>query len=409
MIDHINIRNFQSLQDVSLDLKPLTVIVGPSSSGKSAFIRALRALAANRRGTDFITHGERISSISAHLTSSDPLRTGTVTLTRSTQTSPNSYTVIPDDPNHPLHPKAEFTKLGGDVPAPVSEFLGIPTEQIALSIAGQFDKPYLLDASGTEVARTLGALTNAHIILSAARESNRQKLSTSQTLRTRADDLDAIKQRIPEFQALKAQREALQRAEDAIAAARALKDRIDRLTALTETVIIAEQRIPALTQALAAIPSLADIEQYVTRYYEAERKLTKFQFIWETVTLEARKIKSARETLATIPDSENIDAAAERLSNATEALQAYGYAQQAVTRAEEAVAERSVALERRAQEFTDAKAALTEAMQGISAGFAEYFRTQARKLHLLDNAEVEAIEVEEAAALAARYLATLDS
>ena len=403
MIDKISIHNFQSLQDVSLELKPLTVIVGPSSSGKSAFIRALRALAANRRGTDFITHGERISSISAHLTSSDPLRTGTVTLTRSTQTSPNSYTVIPDDPNHPLHPKAEFTKLGGDVPAPVSEFLGIPTEQIALSIAGQFDKPYLLDASGTEVARTLGALTNAHIILSAARESNRQKLSTSQTLRTRADDLDAIKQRIPEFQALKAQREALQRAEDAIAAARALKDRIDRLTALTETVLIAEQRIPALTQALAAIPSLVDIEQYVTRYYEAERKLTKFQFIWETVTLEARKIKSARETLATIPDSENIDAAAERLSNATEALQAYGYAQQAVTRAEEAVAERSVALERRAQEFTDAKAALTEAMQGISAGFAEYFRAQSKTLKSDD-----LLDLEEAAALAARYLATLD-
>lgn len=403
MIDKISIHNFQSLQDVSLELKPLTVIVGPSSSGKSAFIRALRALAANRRGTDFITHGERISSISAHLTSSDPLRTGTVTLTRSTQTSPNSYTVIPDDPNHPLHPKAEFTKLGGDVPAPVSEFLGIPTEQIALSIAGQFDKPYLLDASGTEVARTLGALTNAHIILSAARESNRQKLSTSQTLRTRADDLDAIKQRIPEFQALKAQREALQRAEDAIAAARALKDRIDRLIALTETVLIAEQRIPALTQALAAIPSLADIEQYVTRYYEAERKLTKFQFIWETVTLEARKIKSARETLATIPDSENIDAAAERLSRARKSLQAYLDTQEAVTRAEEAVAERSALLERIDSEFTHAKAALSEAMQGISAGFAEYFKAQSKTL------QVDGLlELEEAAALAARYLATLD-
>ena len=404
MIDKISIHNFQSLQDVTIDLKPLTVIVGPSSSGKSAFIRALRALAANRRGTDFITHGERTASISAHLTSSDPLRTGTVTLTRSTQTSPNSYTVIPDDPNHPLHPKAEFTKLGGDVPAPVSEFLGIPIPQVPLSIAGQFDKPYLLDASGTEVARTLGALTNAHIILSAARESNRQKLSTSQTLRTRADDLDAIKQRIPEFQALKAQREALQRAEDAIAAARALKDRIDRLTALTETVIIAEQRIPALTQALAAIPSLVDIEQYVTRYYEAERRLSKFQTIWETVAIEARKIKSARETLATIPDSENIDAAAERLSRARKSLQAYLDTQEAVSRAEEAVAERSALLERRAQEFDAAKQSLTEAMHGISAGFAEYFRTQSKTLQVDD-----LLELEEAAALAARYVATLDA
>ena len=67
-----------------------------------------------------------------------------------------------------------------------------------------------------------------------------------------------------------------------------------------------------------------------------------------------------------------------------------------------------MALERRAQEFDAAKRSLTEAMQGISAGFADYFRAQARRLHLLDNAETEAIEVEEAAALAARYLATLD-
>ena len=185
-----------------------------------------------------------------------------------------------------------------------------------------------------------------------------------------------------------------------------MKDRIDRLTALTETVIIAEQRIPALTQALAAIPSLADVEQYVTRYYEAERKLTKFQFIWETVTLEARKIKSARETLASIPDSENIDAAAERLSNATEALQAYGYAQQAVTRAEEAVAERSALLERRAHELDAAKQSLTEAMQGISAGFAEYFKAQS--LTIKRERDTDWIDVSEASRLAARYLATLD-
>lgn len=407
MIDHIAIRNFQSLQDITLDLKPLTVIVGPSSSGKSAFIRALRALAANRRGTDFITHGERTSSISAHLTSNDPERCGTVTLTRSTQTSPNSYTLIPDDPNHPLHPKAEFTKLGGDVPVPVSEFLGIPTEQIALSVAGQFDKPYLLDASGTEVARTFGALTNAHIILNAARESNRQKLSSSQTLRTRADDLDAIKQRIPEFQALKAQREALTRAEDALAAARALKDRIYRLIALTETVLIAEQRIPALQQALAAIPSFTDIEAHVTSYYAAERAITKFQFIWETVTIEARKIKSARETLASIPDSENIDAAAERLSNASGALQAYRRCQETVIDAQRAVDERSAALTKRTEEFTSAKEALSTAMQGISAGFLDYFRAQSKTYKR--ERDVDWIGAEEAAALAARYVATLDA
>jgi energy-coupling factor transporter ATP-binding protein EcfA2 len=145
MLNRIEIRNFQSLVHVDLDLAPLTVIVGPSSSGKSAFIRSMRALHENRRGTAFITHGERVASISAHL------EQGIVTLTRSTQTAPNHYTVIPSDPAHPLYPKAEFSKLGGDVPSEVSEFLGIAPDEVPLSIASQFDKPYLLEPSQARI------------------------------------------------------------------------------------------------------------------------------------------------------------------------------------------------------------------------------------------------------------------
>lgn len=40
----IRVQGFQSLYDVSLDLGGFTVIVGPSSSGKSAFIRSVKAV-----------------------------------------------------------------------------------------------------------------------------------------------------------------------------------------------------------------------------------------------------------------------------------------------------------------------------------------------------------------------------
>src|SRR5258708_20568027 len=61
----LQIRNFQSLKKIDLDLLPLTVIVGPSSSGKSALVRALKVLSSNERGADFITNGESSCSISA--------------------------------------------------------------------------------------------------------------------------------------------------------------------------------------------------------------------------------------------------------------------------------------------------------------------------------------------------------
>lgn len=355
-IDRIEIQNFQSLSHVSLNLAPLTVIVGPSSSGKSAFIRALRTLVANRRGHDFITHGERTASISAHIASTDPLRSGTVTLTRSTATSPNAYTLIPDDPAHPLHPKAEFTKLGGDVPTPISAFLGIPTDQISLVVASQFDKPYLLDAPGTEVARTLGALTNAHIILNGSRESNRRKLTSAQTLRTRSADLEAIRSRIPEFRALKDQRSALDRAEDLLQDAYDTQRALSQVTRLTDDLTIAQQRIPALREQLASIPEPADLEEIISAFLEARKRLSRYQ-----------------DTLKAIAD------------------------------AQRAVAARREALEAAAQDHEDAKASVLTAMQGISQGFLDYFEKHAKTI---SGAQ---IDVDEAARLSARYVAQLDS
>jgi DNA repair ATPase RecN len=362
VIQHIAIRNFQSLQDIDLDLAPLTVIVGPSSSGKSAFIRAMLALVRNRRGTDFITHGEHTASISATFSSTHPLHNGIVTLTRSTRTAPNSYTLIPSDPAHPLHPKAEFTKLGGDVPSDISSFIGIPTDLAPLAIASQFDKPYLLDAPGTEVARVFGSLTNAHIILNGARESNRQKFTASQTLRTRAADLAAIKERIPEFQSLKQQRAALDTAEALIAEARVTQQRIADLQRLADTLDIAEQAIPALQSTLASIPEPLDIDALVDDLVRAQKRL-------EQYTDAIGAIQRART--------------------------AHSAAEQAFQLAED--------------QHNQAIALVRTGMQDIASGFETYMREHGKSIEDRSAGAFDTIDVAEAANLAARYAAQLDS
>ncbi|MDE0298747.1 MAG: AAA family ATPase [Candidatus Poribacteria bacterium] len=43
-LEKVHIRNYLSLQDVELPLKPLTVLVGPNASGKSNVLKALRLL-----------------------------------------------------------------------------------------------------------------------------------------------------------------------------------------------------------------------------------------------------------------------------------------------------------------------------------------------------------------------------
>jgi exonuclease SbcC len=59
----LEVVNFQSLKDVRLQLGKLTVIVGPSSSGKSALVRALRVLVQNGRGSGYVRHGSSSAAV----------------------------------------------------------------------------------------------------------------------------------------------------------------------------------------------------------------------------------------------------------------------------------------------------------------------------------------------------------
>lgn len=61
-LDAIRLRNFRGFKDVTLELKPLTVLLGPNSSGKSSFGHALAAAAhCQRRDT-----GSQRPTLSAH-------------------------------------------------------------------------------------------------------------------------------------------------------------------------------------------------------------------------------------------------------------------------------------------------------------------------------------------------------
>ena len=44
MINHLTVQNFKSLHHITVDLKPLTIIIGPNASGKSNLLDALEAI-----------------------------------------------------------------------------------------------------------------------------------------------------------------------------------------------------------------------------------------------------------------------------------------------------------------------------------------------------------------------------
>lgn len=243
MIETIEVRNFQSLRSVDLEIGRFTVIVGPSSSGKSALMRAIKTLASNSRGVPYISHGAKSASVMAST------ERGRITLERSGKAT-DSYTIVDETGK-----AARFTKLAGSVPPEVSAFLGIDpiSDDQSLQYASQFDRPYLLTDSGASVAAKLGQLTNVSVLFEVSREATRLKSEAARSLKVREADAEALKATLSEFRNLPAQVAALEAAEALATKLEALSNARARLERTIETLEIAEAALDSAERTLGRL------------------------------------------------------------------------------------------------------------------------------------------------------------
>lgn len=241
MLSKIEVRNFQSIEHLDIELGPLTVLVGQSNVGKSAFTRAIRMLTSNARGTSFIRHGQQVCTVSA------TLDRGTVTLKKGKGS--DEYITVPSDPDSP---QRTYTKLGGAVPEEVTEFIGIAPKD-AINYAGQFDRPYMLADTGGDVARALGGLTGVNVVFEGASESRKRQLRSAATLRDRQGTLTDTMGKIDDYRPLKGWSAALKRAEEALETVQGAARRLEDLTDAVDD-------YEAAQRTLANVDPLADAD-----------------------------------------------------------------------------------------------------------------------------------------------------
>lgn len=340
-LTHLRVKDFQSLHDVELTLAPLTIVVGPSSSGKSALIRALKTLTANARGSAFVStwatktvieadFADRVTGSIHEPDGYQPL--GSLTLTRSAKTGDDSYVISRTATSLSTstpHAQDTYTKLSGTVPPEVTAFLRVePTpESLALHFASQFDRPYLLGDSPAEVARTFAQLTNAHVIFAAAREANRSRLQAAQTLKIRVNDLLPITAQIPGIRHLAAQRAHLSQAEAALLTASDLHTHIKNLQAHRTALQWADETIVSLALTLARpVPTLT----VLTAAHSAYQRLTALTLalsaaslsMERTAPLLARSVPNLAPVLQANDDLSRYRAALTALTVATHAHRA---------------------------------------------------------------------------------------
>lgn len=244
MINSLDVRNFQSLRTVHLDLGPFTVIVGDSNCGKSALVRSIQALASNVRGSSIVTHGYKLASVSAV--------TDSATVTFVKGDGQGCYRLAE------AGGEKEFTKLAGEVPAQVSEALELDPvkEGMSLNFAPQHEPPFLLTSSGSVVARTLGELTKVSTVLEAVREANRRRTSFSGDLKLRVKDLDSVNSSMAVVAELSARKDAIDEVAKLLEDIKSLESEISALSSLAEV----------LEKADIEVPEVHDISEVVQAY-----------------------------------------------------------------------------------------------------------------------------------------------
>lgn len=279
MIEEVTVCNFQSLHDVSLKLGRYSVIVGPSSSGKSAFTRALRTLTSNQRGDSFISHGQTQCMIKAKT------ERGTVALLRGKK---NEYVIIPETGE-----QRAYTKLSGTTPEEVSQFIGIASRD-PLNYSNQFDMPYLLTASAAEVARTLGDLTNVSVIFEASREANRRRLQANSTLKTRAADHQQLTKNLEKFSTLAARRHQLGKIEEQHAELASLAKKILQLDVLLAA---------AATEIPESSGNVEDLQVQQQQAEEQHTKLSRLDTLLQQHTTSVQHLESLSAALARLEEA----------------------------------------------------------------------------------------------------------
>lgn len=140
MLTNLTLRNFQTHRKLTLDFDPhVTTIVGPTDSGKSSILRAIRWLVMNRPSGDaFVRHGRKFASVSVTVDGTE--------IERRKGTKENSY------------------RIGGktlkafkqDVPPEVAAKLNMGS----LNFQQQHDSPFWLMESAGQVSRNLNEIIN---------------------------------------------------------------------------------------------------------------------------------------------------------------------------------------------------------------------------------------------------------
>ncbi len=295
-IERVEIHNFQSHTDTTLQLAPLlTTIVGASDAGKSSIIRAIRwALFNEPAGTQYMRIGTQDTYVRLIFNDGSELL-------RARDKTKNYY--ILQEPNkEPIR----FEGFGVKVPEEVFQFTGIrkvpisEKDTLSLNLSSQLEGPFLLGESPTVRAESIGRLAGtykvdmAHRIARADRNQNTRQINQLNAEEATLNEqllqyahLDEMEQRIRQLTHYQVQIDEKKRL---MAPIRQLKD---RWTNVGEQTALLRRRLHAYRMLDEASEKLKNAEITVARNMKLSRVRKRYvEMLRDTQSTEAMNNRS---------------------------------------------------------------------------------------------------------------------
>jgi DNA repair ATPase RecN len=288
----LTVSNFQSLAEITLELGQLTVIVGPSNSGKSAVVRALQAALFNRSGGEFVRESAEKTQVVLQFDG------GTLRWLKPRKGGAE-YSILQGESVTVL------TRVGKQMPPEIEALTGVREIQIEtlrarLQFASQFDEPFLLAGTGGQAAKLLAKLSKLDVLVTA------QVLARRDVDRTRRVGTDAeglateLRDRLadqPDYEALLARWEALQERAEVLAVdekrvrdAQALAAQVQRYR--QTQAVWAEKRLPERTAAVQEEAELvAGLAPAVSTFREAAGAVESGRTQLETASASLKRVE----------------------------------------------------------------------------------------------------------------------
>ncbi len=264
-IERINLIGFQSHNITYLEpaaAGQLTVIVGPSDSGKTAILRALRWLFYNTpQGTDFIKVGHDTAGVRVTYKNGK-----SVTRARRRQ-GLNKYEITDNtEPDDDIRTQ-KFEGFGNTVPLEVQQITGVRPVQIGdldlcINLADQLSGPFLgSDISAPMRAKVLGKLAGTEEVDYAAKSVGTDLYRRRQDEKRFTDDVTRLTAAIEEYAYLDGLGKRIEQADALLAGLREKAERLNQLKRLRDDATLIAGQLWDMEKAVVYLGNLITLTQ----------------------------------------------------------------------------------------------------------------------------------------------------